>query len=412
LDQLKSKPAWELDLMRARGWWHLAMSLAASIFISTLLNISPARASSQLDALYLQVLKRPADSQLNLDFARAAESAGVLRWALSAYERVTVNDPGNTEAQAGLQRVRRKLQPDYSQMTVQLGSAVESNPRYYLGPRRTELEGLASLSLRDERAINGQRWRTTGVIAGQIYSQSGDLGYGYAGLNTGPVLDLFSGVSMVPAVGGAAAYYDQHFYYGEGVVSATFEGASQVLYRSLQLKVAYRSYDDFFPSGDGFYTEARGGLAFPNALGNSGVVILSPWVLYSDISGSVISPALTDLAPGVYVEAGGKIEGYRKITDWLIAGASLLYSRRAYRNDVAPTGDKRADNFLVPGVTLLFPHILSYQTDLRFDYRYLWNDSNDPTKSFTDHMVTATLILRFDPRQPFWAQTISLPGAR
>src|ERR1039458_7332687 len=99
--------------MRTRGWWHLGMSLAASIFISTLLNISPAQASNQLDALYSQVLKHPEDSQLNLNFASAAEAAGVLRWALSAYERVTVNDPSNAEAQAGLQRVRRKLQPDY-----------------------------------------------------------------------------------------------------------------------------------------------------------------------------------------------------------------------------------------------------------------------------------------------------------
>jgi len=398
--------------MRVPVWCHLVPPLAVSVFLLALLIVSPARASNQLDALYSQVLKHPEDSQLNLNFARAAEAAGVLRWALSAYERVTVNDPSNAEAQAGLQRVRRKLQPDYSQVTVELGSTAESNPRYYLGPRRTEIEGLASASLRDERAINGLRWRTTGAVAGQIYSQSGDLGYGYAGLYTGTVLDLFSGVSMVPAVGGAATYYDQHFYYGEGAVSTTFEGASQGLYQSLQLKAAYRSYNDFFPSADGFYTEARARFAFPNALGNSGVVILSPWVLYSDLAGSAISPALTELAPGAYVEAGSKIEGYRRITDWLIAGASLLYSRRAYRDDVTPTGDKRADNFLVPGVTLLFPHLLSYQTDLRFDYKYLWNNSNDPTKSFTDHLVTATLIFRFDPRQPFWAQPVSLPGAR
>src|SRR5450759_2053904 len=134
----------------------------------------------------------------NLHFARAAEAAGVLRWALSAYERVTVNDPGNAEAQAGLQRVRRKLQPDYSQVTVELGSTVESNPRYYLGPRRTEVEGLASASLRDERAINGLRWRTTGAVAGQIYSQSGDLGYGYAGLYTGPCSIYFPACQWCP----------------------------------------------------------------------------------------------------------------------------------------------------------------------------------------------------------------------
>ncbi len=389
------------------------LSLAAFALVFSFFDASPARASRELDALYSQVLKHPEDTQLNLNFARAAEAAGKVRWALSAYERVTVNDPYNAEGQAGLQRVRRKLQPEFSQVTVELGSAVESNPRYYIGPRRTEVEGLASAALRDERAINGLRWRTTGAVAGQVYSKSGDLGYGYAGLNTGPVLDLFSGWSVVPALGGAATYYDQHFYYGEGAVSATFEGASQGAYQSLQLKAAYRSYDDFFPTSNGFYTEARARFAFPNVLGNSSVIVLSPWVLYSDISGSTLSLALTELAPGAYVEGGGKLEAYKGITDWLVAGASLSYGRRAYRDDlVAPNGGKRADTLLVPGASLLFPHVLPYRTDLRLDYRYLWDNSNDPTKSFTDHVVTATLIYRFDPRQPFWMQNSSTPVAR
>ena len=404
---------WEVSLMRSSSRWHLYLSVAAVVSIFNVSNASPARASNQLDALYSQVLKHPNDSQINLNFARAAEAAGVLRWALSAYERVTINDPGNAEAQTGLQRVRRKLQPDFSQVTVELGSAYESNPRYYVGPRRSELEGLASASLRDERALNGVRWRTTGAVAGQVYSKSGDLNYGYAGLNTGPVIDLFSDWSVVPMIGGAGAYYDHHLYYGEGAVSATFERSSQSAFQSLQLRAAFRSYDDFFPTGSGFYTEARARFAFPNALGNGSVVILSPWVLYSDISGSVISPVLTELAPGAYVEGGSKIEAYKGITDWLIVGGSLSYTRRAYRDDlVAPNGSKRVDTLLIPGASLLFPHVLSYQTDLRLDYRYLWDNSNDSTKSFTDHVVTGTLVYRFDPTQTFWTQNASASRAR
>jgi hypothetical protein len=369
----------------------------------------PATAASnpQLDALYSQVLQHPEDSQLNLNFARAAEAAGILRWALSAYEHVTVNDPGNAEGQAGLQRIRRKLQPDYSQVTIELGSAVESNPRYYLGPRRTELEGLASAALRDERAINGLRWRTNGAVAGQFYSQSGDLGYGYAGLNSGPVLDIFSGVSVVPAIGGAAAYYDQHFYYGEAAVSTTFEDATQGAYRALQLKAAYRSYDDFFPSGNGFYTEARGRWAIVNMLGYGSVVILSPYGVINEIPGSTLSPFLTDIAPGAYIEGGGKIEFYKAVTDWLIVNGGLSYGQRRYRNDMTPDGDKRRDDLLAPGAGLLFPHILSPQTDLRLDYKYLWNNSSDTTKTFNDHMVIPTLVYRFDPRQPFWQQAVT-----
>jgi hypothetical protein len=98
-------------------------------------------------------------------------------------------------------------------------------------------------------------------------------------------------------------------------------------------------------------------------------------------------------------------------SNWLLNGR--LYSARSYRNDlITPGGSKRVDTLLVPGVSLLFPHVLSYQTDIRLDYKYLWNDSNDPTKTFNDHIVTATVIYRFDPRQPFWAQTASTPAAR
>jgi hypothetical protein len=391
-------------------WYRKVPSFAAALFL--LSSAMPAMASNQIDALYAQVLKHPENSQLNLDFARAAEAVGKIRWALAAYERVTVNDPGNAEGQAGLQRIRRKLQPDSSQVTIELGGAVESNPRYYIGPRRTELEGLASAALRDERAINGMRWRTSGAVAGQFYSQSGDLNYGFAGLNSGPVLDLFSGISMVPAIGGSAAYYAQHFYYGEGAVSTTFEGATQGAYQSLQLKAAYRSYDDFFPSGNGFYTEARARFALLNLIGNGSVVVLSPWAIYSAIPGSTLSPILTDIAAGAYIEGGGRIDLYKSVTDKIIAGASFAYSRREYHSDMAPDGGRRIDTLLEPGASMLFPHLISYQTDLRLDYKYLLNQSSDFTKTFNDHIFSATMVYRFDPRQPFWKQADTTPAVR
>src|SRR5262249_25533036 len=71
-------------------WAVLAAGLAA-----------PALAS-ELDALYSQVLQNPRDTELNLRFARLAEDSGNLRWALSAYERAVLNDPGNPEARSGL----------------------------------------------------------------------------------------------------------------------------------------------------------------------------------------------------------------------------------------------------------------------------------------------------------------------
>ncbi len=390
--------------MHRPGWRHsclVALSLAACIALAGAAGAAPKLVhnvrSAKLDALYAQILQHPQDSDLNLRFARAAEDAGVLRWALSAYERVTINDPGNLEAQAGLQRIRRKLQPDITRVTLELGSAIETNPRYYVGPKRTEIEGLAAAILYDERAIADMRWRTNGSVAGKFHSESHDLDFASARLDTGPVLDVFPGWSLVPALGGAATYYDHHFYYGEAAVSATFEGPTQGAARALQLRAAYRSYDEFFPAGTGYYLEARGRYAVPNLLGAGSVVIASPWLLYSDMSGTVVSP-VAEIQPGAYVEFGGKLEAYKSVTSWLTLGAEFSALERRYRGDTVPvTGGKRHDTLLIPGASLLFPHLFSYQGDLRIGYQYVRDNSNDSTKDFDDHIITAKLIYRIDP---------------
>jgi hypothetical protein len=69
------------------------------------------------------------------------------------------------------------------------------------------------------------------------------------------------------------------------------------------------------------------------------------------------------------------------------------------------TGEKRRDTIFSPGASLTFPNLFAYQSDLRLEYRYLMDRSNDPTKSFNDHIVTASVIARFDPTAaPPWAR--------
>jgi len=176
--------------------------------------------------LYAQVLRDPTNSQLNLRYAELAEASGKLRWALAAYERVLVNDPENVEAQAGLQRVRRRLQPNSTQFVAELGAIGESNPRYLPSGARAEAQGLATLSMRDERTIADVRWRTTAAAFGLLHSNEQDLNYGYVGAATGPVLDVGPGLVLHPALGGAATYFDGRFYYGEAAAMATFEDTS------------------------------------------------------------------------------------------------------------------------------------------------------------------------------------------
>src|SRR5438874_2468425 len=125
--------------------------------------------SPELARVYAQILSDPTNSQLNLRYALLAEASGKLRWALAAYERVLVNDPGNPEAQAGLQRVRRRLQPNATQFNAEFGAIGETNPRYRPSGGNAEAQVLAALGMRDERTIADIRWRTTASAFGLLH---------------------------------------------------------------------------------------------------------------------------------------------------------------------------------------------------------------------------------------------------
>ena len=115
----------------------------------------------------------------------------------------------------------------------------------------------------------------------------------------------------------------------------------------------------------------------------------------------MVTPIITELQPGAYDEWGGRLDLLKGITNWLVLGLNVTASRRDYRNDlVLATMGKRRDTIVIPGGALTFPNLIADQTDFRLEYRYLKDHSNDPTKSFDDHIVTASVIARFDPTQP------------
>ncbi len=352
-------------------------------------------APAELARIYAQILRDPTNSQLNLRYAELAEASGKLRWALAAYERVLVNDPGNVEAQAGLQRVRRRLQPDSTQFTAELGVIGETNPRNLPSAARAEAQGLASLGMRDERTIADVRWRTTAAAYGLLHSNEHELNYGYVGAATGPVLDVAPGLVFHPALGGAATVFDGRFFYGEAAAMATFEDTFQGLYSAVRFRGAFRDYDSFFPSQRGFYADAVGKFAI--RLTPKDLLIVSPWVRWSDIRGSVVlTPLLIDVQPGAYIEGGGKFELYHGLFEWLVIGANVTLIERAYRSDIVGSLTERRRDFLViPGAAVVFPNLFAYRRDLRIEYKFQHDHSNDPTQSFNDHIVAATVAARF-----------------
>ena len=202
------------------------MRAAFSIILLCLLTLASAGVSraDELSDLNAMILRDPTNIELNLRYARLAEQKGELKKALSAYERVTVNSPLNYEAQEGFRRIVRKLQPEGTRVTIELGGGWESNPARLARGGNSDWLGLARIELRDERRFGDVSWRTIGSGIGEFYLDQGStVNYAAAGAVTGPVWDVTPQFALHAAVGGGAALYGDHKLYEEVVAAFTLE---------------------------------------------------------------------------------------------------------------------------------------------------------------------------------------------
>jgi hypothetical protein len=355
--------------------------------------------ADELSRLNQLILRDPTNVQLNLRYARLAEEKGELKWALVAYERITVNDPTNEEAREGLLRVRRKLQPNQTQFFTELGVLWESNPRYVPTGARGEWELFGRLHMRDERALGDIRWRTTATLVGEAHRDNNDLNYGYAGFMTGPLIDVPPAkIAVNPAIGAGGAILGGMTYYGEMVAALTFEGYLEGAYQTVRVRGAWRDYNDFFPSTQGFWGDVVGKFAMPNVLAPNDVIIFSPYARLSGIGGTGITINFDDVQAGRYFEWGATLGYYRRVLEWLTLGAEILAYDRRYAeatNLVGGAVTRRRDDLVAPGVVVILHNLFVYQFDWRFAYHYQHNDSTDPTRPYINHMFTAASVARF-----------------
>jgi len=388
----------------------------------------PRGSAAELARLNAEILRHPQDTALNLRYAALAEQLGERRLALSAYERILIYDPQNAAALAGVDRIRRGIQPNTTQYLLAFGAAYESNPTYApSGSAHGEGQFFGDLNVRDDRSVGDMRWRTLANVDGIAHGDENELDYAYSGATTGPVWELLPGVQVNPAIGGGASIFDDHFFYSEAIGRVTFEAYPNGAYQSVTVRGAFRDYDTFFvPDHYGGNIDATGKFTIPLSVPNVAFSI-SPWVRWAEIEGPLGAvTTATAVQPGDYTEVGGQLNGYLSLRNGfapasptgglppvltkapaspspegfvlpdIILGANIAVSERYYRDEVVVGAtNQRRDTTVSPGASIIIPHLFQYQNTLRFDYTYIDDRSNDPTKSFVDNIGTVTWIRSF-----------------
>ena len=108
-----------------------------------------------------------------------------------------------------------------------------------------------------------------------------------------------------------------------------------------------------------------------------------------------------ELFPGDFNDVGGRIAYYFPINRGRVfLGAGIGIYQRWYDEKVdnisnpAATGN-RNDFYIESTAHVIFPNLIAQSVDLRFDYRFEGNYSNDPTKDYENHVAGARVVGRF-----------------
>lgn len=375
--------------MRAHS--SIAVAVAAVLMAG---HVVPA-AADELADVYALILDDPTNAELNLQYALIAEGKGKYRFALAAYERILANDPGNAAARRGLQRVRRIIQPPVTQVTLETGIGYETNPLLKRDDADGGFFGFAQARIRDERTFDTTRWRTTASLYLDGYPDFDQLDYAVASAGTGPIYDIPGAmVAVHPELGGAVAALDGRFYYAEVNLSATLEGYLDGAYQWARIRGGYRDYDSSFTADSGFYADLTGQLTRPDIFGDKDAVSVAPWLRWSDMDGSIVDASSNELSPGRYLAGGARFQYDRALAEHLVAGLFFAVSDRLYTTDETPDGKDRQDLLLSPGVSLLFTDVFGRQGDLRVEYAYEDNDSNDDAHDYRNHTIKLSVAKR------------------
>jgi hypothetical protein len=385
----KSGPAWSAAALPALG---IALLMLAAAPAAT-------AATDPLAAAYAAAFADPNNLEAQLRYARAAEAAGKPEAAFPVYERVLSLQPNNAEAQAGLRRIRAAIQPSRQETFVEFGVGYESNPLHTPSAARGEFQLFGNLAGTYEHSVNDTRFRTLARLNGVWHGEQRVLNYGYAGAVSGPLFDIGANALLHLGLGGGVSTFSGRLFYYEALASLTYEVGAGGATQSVRLRGAWRHYDPFWVSDQGFWADITGKFIHPLPQ-QGGAAIVTPWLRWSGINGTFAADDgfsnEIDVTPGRYIEGGARFEYLHEVTHHLSVGVNVSGNVRQYTSDVVPlTSTNRQDLTVSPGVSIVLPRAIGDHADIRLRYNYVINNSNDDAHDFRDHVVALSLATKF-----------------
>ena len=163
------------------------------------------------------------------------------------------------------------------------------------------------------------------------------------------------------------------------------------------MRIGYRDVNSEFSDSSGIVVDVRGRFSLRDKIKTGDTVYFFPRFRYSEPTGDAPNGLFSSaLFPGNYYEIGARLAYFLPILQGKVhVGAAFgAYSRHYDQNVLLATKD-REDFLIEPSAHLIFRNLAKTEIDLRIDYRYQNNDSNDPAEDFENHIVGIRTVRRF-----------------
>ena len=262
-------------------------------------------------AIFLRLLKNPADLQLNILYAKDCEERGKYSLAIVTYQRMIFLDPNNKQWKDNIERLRDLLRPPETTVAAVLGTRISTN-----GPLNPDGTGNRAgynesivVTLDHKRRLGDLKYQATGQFYADYNVKDSASDLILVGLQFGPLLRISTSWQLRPAFLFDLSFTDRRkrgfFSYSAGTLF-NFVKLDNGPIRTVDIGLYYSDFFKESAGKDSIIFTSSSGLEYPGLKENDELLI-TPQFTFNAAKGGQGSDGFRDL----YYEMGFEIE-YRK----------------------------------------------------------------------------------------------------
>ena len=351
-----------------------------------------------LRAIFLRLIKNPADLEVNVSYAKLAEKRGHIGRALATYERLALLDPKNKRWKDNIERLRDLARPPETTIAAVFGGRFDVN-----GPvnadgvgNRAEYNASMVLTLDHKRSVEGLKYQATGLLFadGNFKFESSDLIL--VALQVGPLFKISKSWQLRPAILAERSTTDRTAR-GNLVFRSSLSWSAGTLFnfanldegpiRTVDTSLYFVGFDNETNGRDAIVFTSSSGLGF-QGFRKSDQWGLTPDFTFNGARGGRGTDGFRDL----YYVVGFNLDYEIQVLENFRFGPTFSYHYKDYL-DYEPRGSsKRDDHNFVTGLQASASEIIP-KIELLGSYSYERNISRTTTETYRNHSMGLSFLV-------------------